>query len=171
MKIPANIAHPWAATGEGEYLSLCLDHVRMYNKNYNYFSGLNDDEITKFQKENLTGHRPTWKMGAPREKASPVDETTLRETPTWHAKIRSRYNKDGTPREKGQLVRQPRRLEKKALVDLGLPASANAEQIKTKYKLLVKRHHPDSNGGDRSSEERLRQIIHAYKHLKQAGYC
>ncbi len=168
---PGKHRAPMGRNREGEYLSLCLDHVRMYNKNYNYFSGLNDDEITKFQKENLTGHRPTWKMGTPREKANPVDETTLRETPTWHAKIRSRYNKDGTPREKAQLVRQPRRLEKKALVDLGLPASANAEQIKTKYKLLVKRHHPDSNGGDRSSEERLRQIIHAYKHLKQAGYC
>lgn len=59
----------------------------------------------------------------------------------------------------------------KALDDLGLPHSAASEEIKSRYKELVKRHHPDANGGDRSSEGRLRQIIQAYKLLKQAGLC
>ena len=49
---------------EGEYFRFCFDHVREYNKRFNYFSGLSDGEIARFQKEALTGHRPTWKMGA-----------------------------------------------------------------------------------------------------------
>ena len=35
--------------------------------------------------------------------------------------------------------------------------------------VLVKQHHPDANGGDSASEEKLREIIQAYNHLKQSG--
>ena len=60
---------------------------------------------------------------------------------------------------------------RRPLEDMGLPYSANPAEIKGRYKELVKRHHPDANGGDRSTEDRLRRIIQAYKHLKQAGFC
>jgi len=46
---------------EGQYLHFCAEHVRDYNKNFNYFSGLDDEAIAKLQKDALTGHRPTWK--------------------------------------------------------------------------------------------------------------
>ncbi len=49
---------------DGEYYFFCLDHVRQYNASYNYFDGMNDAEVEDFQKEELTGHRPTWKVGA-----------------------------------------------------------------------------------------------------------
>jgi DnaJ-class molecular chaperone len=68
-------------------------------------------------------------------------------------------------------IRKLKTLEKKSLEDLGLPHDASADDIKTRYKEMVKRHHPDANGGDRSTEERLREIIQSYKHLKQAGFC
>jgi len=48
---------------EGQYVQFCIEHVREYNKAYNYFSGLNDDDVAKMQKDALTGHRPTWTMG------------------------------------------------------------------------------------------------------------
>ncbi len=161
---------PMGRNREGAYLNFCLSHVRLYNKNYNYFSGLNDDEIASFQKENITGHRPTWPTGSKRPKSAPVDETILRETPTWHSQVRNRYGPDGK-RKADSGGRKLRRLEIKALHDLGLNDMASAVEIKTQYKLLVKQNHPDANGGDRSSEDRLRQIIQAYKHLRQAGFC
>ena len=65
--------------------------------------------------------------------------------------------------------RQLRPLEKKALTTLDLPETAAKPEIKTRFKELVKRHHPDANGGDTRSEERLREIIQAYNYLKQAG--
>jgi DnaJ-class molecular chaperone len=52
---------------------------------------------------------------------------------------------------------------------MGLTNTASREDIKTRFKELVKRHHPDSNGGDRAAEDKLREIIQAYNYLKQAG--
>ena len=67
--------------------------------------------------------------------------------------------------------RPVRNAERKALHALGLETDANATDIKAKFKVLVKRHHPDANGGDRSCEDRLREIIQAYNYLKSVGYC
>ncbi|WP_459976770.1 hypothetical protein, partial [Mycoplasmoides pneumoniae] len=47
-----------------EYWHFCLDHVREYNQSYNFFQGMNPDDVARYQKDALTGHRPTWKMGA-----------------------------------------------------------------------------------------------------------
>ena len=161
---------PIGRNREGQYLNFCLDHVRQYNKQFNYFSGLNDDEIAKYQKENITGHRPTWKTST-RKPDEPVREDKLRATPGWHAKVQARYTPDGKRIPSGKGPRKLKRLEEKALHDLGLPSTASSEHITKKYKTLVKQNHPDANGGDRSSEDRLRQIIQAYKHLKKAGLC
>ena len=54
---------------------------------------------------------------------------------------------------------------------MGLDASATSSEIKSRYKELVKKHHPDANGGDRGSEERFRAVIQAYQLLKQNGFC
>ena len=61
--------------------------------------------------------------------------------------------------------------QRQALDALGLEADAKRADIKPRFKLLVKRHHPDANGGDRGSEARLREIIQAYNYLKSAGFC
>jgi DnaJ-class molecular chaperone len=65
--------------------------------------------------------------------------------------------------------RQLRPLEKKALTTLDLKQGATKDEIKARFKELVKLHHPDANGGDTRSEEKLREIIQAYNYLKQAG--
>jgi DnaJ-class molecular chaperone len=61
--------------------------------------------------------------------------------------------------------------QRRAFDVLGLEADAKRADIKARFKLLVKRHHPDANGGDRGSEDRLREIIQAYNYLKSAGFC
>ena len=67
--------------------------------------------------------------------------------------------------------RKAKPLEAKALETLGLDAKATGAAIKSRYKELVKRHHPDANGGDRGSEDRFRDVLQAYRVLKQAGLC
>ena len=64
-----------------------------------------------------------------------------------------------------------RNVERKCLRALDLDVAATAEDIKARFKLLVKRHHPDHNGGDRRSEDQLREVIQAYNYLKEAGLC
>ena len=156
---------------EGEYFCFCFKHVREYNKNFNYFSGVGNEEIARFQKEALTGHRPTWRMGTSGGMRNSTDFSQARSgSASYYSRVRDPFNFFGghkaTPRE-----RKLKSLEAKAMETLGLGARATGADIKARYKELVKRHHPDANGGDRSSEERLRDVLQAYRVLKQAGLC
>ena len=61
--IAAAIARPRVGCGRGSNFNFCLEHVREYNKSYNYFSGMPDDEIDAYRQASATGHRPTWAIG------------------------------------------------------------------------------------------------------------
>jgi DnaJ-domain-containing protein 1 len=73
--------------------------------------------------------------------------------------------------DRAEPQRAVRNAERKALHELGLEEGANKVEIKARFKLLVKRHHPDANGGDRATEDKLREIIQAYNYLKSVGAC
>jgi hypothetical protein len=162
---------------EGEYWRYCLDHVREYNANYNYFAGLSDNDVTSYQKDAITGHRPTWRMGmnaGPRAGTSgPRQAAGKGEGFTWHDPFGfiegAAMSGHARPAEaEGRTIRNA---ERKAFETLGLELDASAAEIKAKFKEQVKRHHPDSHGGDRSFEDRLRAVIQAYNYLKSAGFC
>ncbi len=155
---------------EGQYHRFCLEHVRIYNKSYNYFDGMADDAIAAYQKADLTGHRPTWTMGVNRWGGRTGDapgQDTAASDPfgIFHGSRPAGSHRTEEPKRKVSAATQ------KALDTLGLDTLADKASIKSRFKELVKRHHPDANGGDRSSEERLRQIIQAYNYLKTAGFC
>lgn len=159
---------------EGEYFLFCLDHVRDYNKSYNYFNGMSDTEVADYQKAAMTGHRPTWSSGINAWSASNARADARRNQ--FSADTIDPFNLfpegDGTSRTQHHRPQRPiRNAERKAFSALDLPFDSTAEDIKARFKMLVKRHHPDSNGGDRSSEDRLRDIIQAYNYLKKAGFC
>ena len=170
---PGTHRAPVGRLREGEYFRFCFDHVREYNRGFNYFSGLADGEIARFQKEALTGHRPTWKMGTSSGAKSSPDVAQFRSGRAgYHNRMRDPFNLFGTGHDQhAARPRRPSPLEAKALETLGLDANATGETIKARYKELVKRHHPDANGGDRGSEERFREVLQAYRMLKQAGLC
>ncbi len=142
----------------------CMKHVREYNQSYNFFAGMADDAVLAYQKDALTGHRPTWKMGTGKRKVKP-DLSALGGTGDPFGLF------EGTGKEQKTRVetRVIRNAERKAFEALSLEVSATAVQVKTRYKDLVKRHHPDANGGDRSTEDRLIEIIQAYNYLKSVG--
>lgn len=153
---------------DGEYFRFCVDHVRQYNANYNYFDGMSDSEVSDFQKDAMTGHRPTWKVAANAAMPGTEPQTGAPDKASdphaffaWRAK-QSRV-------EATEKRRKLKPLEKKSMTVLNLTEMATKEEIKTKYKELVKLHHPDANGGDSRSAEKLREIIQAYNYLKQAG--
>jgi len=161
---------------EGEYWGFCLDHVREYNHSYNYFAGMSDEAVARFQKDAITGHRPTWKLGLNGKQPG------FSQPGRFYAAFGDAADPFGVYTELGggaqaraRSEAQPRRTvrnaERKALDTLGLDADARAPDIKARFKLLVKRHHPDANGGDRTCEDRLREIIQAYNYLKSAGFC
>ncbi len=164
---------PKGRNAENEYFWFCLDHVRLYNKSYNYFSGMNDAAVQAFQKESIVGHRPTWQMGV-NGKSTDVPRSAGRTRPAWAGAAGDPFRLFGEgfqTRGAEPERRKVHNMQAKSLTTLGLDMTATAEEIKARYKLLVKRHHPDANGGDRSLEDRLREVIQAYSYLKSVGFC
>jgi hypothetical protein len=179
-KQPATHRAPKGRLREKEYWRFCLEHVREYNHSYNFFAGMSDDAVVKYQKDALTGHRPTWKMGMIGGKRS----RSRRRDP---GHVFGEYDSAADPfgvfhemggeggirgdRARAAPGRTVLNAQRKALDALGLEPEAERAEIKARFKALVKRHHPDANGGDRGSEDKLREIIQAYNYLKSAGFC
>jgi hypothetical protein len=155
---------PKGRTRENEYWRFCLAHVREYNHSYNYFSGMSDDAVLKYQKDAITGHRPTWKMGTGNHPGPELGTDAARDPFNVFREFGARTK--AAPAEPPRAIRNA---ERKALHQLGLDVGADKTEIKARFKLLVKRHHPDANGGDRAMEDKLREIIQAYNYLKSAG--
>ena len=172
---PATHRAPKGRLRASEYWRFCLDHVREYNNSYNFFAGMSDDAVAKYQKEDVTGHRPTWKMGSLGGRRSRPSRAEFR-TSGWAAEDPFDLFGHTAASANGHARRAPEgrkilNAQRRALDALGLEADAKRADIKARFKVLVKRHHPDANGGDRGSEDRLREIIQAYNYLKSAGFC
>jgi hypothetical protein len=171
-ELKASHRAPKGRNNEQEYWHFCLEHVREYNHSYNFFSGMSDDAVTRYQKDAITGHRPTWKMGTGKQPETGPAPGRGRfggaadPFGVFHGFGSGRSRANAKPEAETRVVRNA---ERKALDALGLEIDATLQDIKTRFKALVKRHHPDANGGDRSTEERLREIIQAYKYLKSVA--
>ena len=160
---------------EKEYWRFCLGHVREYNHSYNFFAGMSTDDIAKYQKDAVTGHRPTWKIGMNGGRPTKRSHSARFEPGIGDADdplglFRHFGARAGDEHLRRRETRVIRNAERKALDSLGLEPDATAVEVKVRFKSLVKRHHPDANGGDRSTEDKLREIIQAYNYLKTAGY-
>jgi hypothetical protein len=146
---------------EGQYFRFCVEHVREYNATYNYFKGMTDADVMAYQRDASIGHRPTWAMGVKRG-AKTFREEGVDPAGFWNEFTGQRARPEpAQPRYPAATL--------KAFHTLGFDEPPTAEgAVKARYKELVKRLHPDANGGDRSREDKLREIIQAYNHLKAA---
>ena len=146
--------------GPGQWQWLCLDHVREFNSGYNYFNGMSADEISDAQNpyggwdratrafaSNGAADGPRWS-----DFVDPLDAIGAR----FQAR-EGRERKDGRPLSDG---------DRRNLQTLGLEVDADRRELRTRYAELVRRFHPDRNGGDRSHEKALQAVIEAYTALK-----
>jgi hypothetical protein len=144
-----------------EHLWVCVAHARAYNEKWDYFDGMSEAEIEAFRVDAIIGHRPTWPLG---KRA---------------ARMRDGHNEPSYDDRYGifdDVAERPRPPERRLLRPqlvafevLNLEPTATLQELKARYKELVKRFHPDANGGDRGAEERLKQVIKAYGVLRAAG--
>jgi hypothetical protein len=141
-----------------EHLWFCLEHARAHNESWDYFNGMNEDQIAAFRIDAMTGHRPTWPLG--RRSARARDGQHFEDKFAVFGEVEEEVRRP---------VRQLTRVQLQALEMLNLEATATLQEIKARYKELVKRFHPDANGGDRGAEERLKKVIKAYSVLRAAG--
>lgn len=165
---PARHKAPMGRGHEGKFHNYCTEHVQQYNKTYNYFDGMKDAELQDFQKDARLGHRPTWKLG----RNGSANVTGMRRRAINMSQ--DPFGLNGVAaKEPGRhpTGRALRSTELKALQTLGLDDHATPEQVKTQYKTLVKRLHPDANAGSRANEDTLKSVIQAYDHLRSSGFC
>ena len=165
---PGRHKAPMGRGHEGKFFNYCTAHVQEYNKTYNYFAGMKDDEMVDFQKESRLGHRPTWKLG---QNAQATASSVRRKAAQMRSDpfgLNSAAEKQPGRHTSGRMLRST---ELKALQTLGLDDTATPDQVKTQYKTLVKRLHPDANGGSRANEDTLKAVIQAYDHLRSSGFC
>ena len=148
--------------GPGTWRFLCLDHVREHNGHYNFFEGMSPDEITRAQHPLAGWDRPSRSFAA--NGADPPPKWSDFADPL--EAISGRF---GKLRERAGKPSRFNKEERRALDVLGLGDDADRHQVRQRYSNLVRRYHPDKNGGDRSHEGRLGEVIAAYQLLRKAS--
>lgn len=145
--------------GPGVYQLLCLDHVRQHNSKYNYFEGVSADEISEAQSPLAGWERPSRRFV--HAGADPTPAWADFEDPLDAIAANFRRADRGPPQRFTPD-------ERRALGVLGLAGEADLREVRATYSKLVRRFHPDRNGGDRSYEKKLGEVIFAWQTLKKA---
>lgn len=148
------------------YQLFCLEHVRTYNASWNFHADLTSDEIEAEIRSAVTWDRPTWKLGAagPRfhkNRTKAHDPFGLGSGTSFDAAANAKAH---AARPRGGRTGA----ENAALKLLDLTAPLSLEALRGRYKILVKRHHPDANGGSQDAERRMKNINEAYRTLRTA---
>jgi hypothetical protein len=139
-----------------DYHWFCLDHVRAYNASWDFYKGMTPGQIEAQLRADTAWQRPTWPLG---RLGGGHDEESLRDPLDILSAAGARRGARPPPNPTPQDLRQP-------LATLGLDWPVTLDEVKSRYKQLAKRHHPDANGGDRSAEERLKTINLAYAAIR-----
>jgi hypothetical protein len=146
--------------GPGDWRWLCLDHVRAFNDSYNYFSGMSTEEIEAAQTPYGGWDRETRAFST---NGSPSPRWTDFTDPLDAIGARFARNAGPQTRKDGRELSEG---DRKSLRVLGLEVDVDRRQLRQRYLDLVRRYHPDKNGGDRSHEKALQAVIEAYTQLK-----
>ena len=153
--------------GPGSYRYLCLDHVREFNSGYNWFDGMSAEEIMEAQSPLNIWPTETRAFRTLGSVDSPPKWADFND-PLDAISTRFRAERDGRmpkPRADGHLLSPE---DRRALKTLGLGEDADRRALRSAYSAKVRTYHPDKNGGNRSYEKALQDVIAAYTHLKSA---
>lgn len=167
-RAPASAKAPKSRDMQGEYYWFCQPHAAEYNKSWDFFAGMNEQQVADAQAQRTYGDRPTWQFKASRLSREAAAFSAKAGTGQGYADPLGVFGAAKARQQAPAPSRHLGKLERGALADLDLPEEADGPQIRARYAELVKRCHPDANGGDRSAEARLQRVIKAYKTLQKA---
>ena len=152
--------HPSGFDGPGTWRLLCLDHVREHNAKYNYFDGMSPEEISEAQSPLAGWERATRAFATARGDPAPAWSDFADPLDAISGRFGTRRRAPTTSRFSGP--------ERNALEVLGLGQESDLHAVRQRYSELVRRYHPDRNGGDRRHETKLGQVIEAWQLLRKA---
>ncbi|MEK9677887.1 MAG: J domain-containing protein [Rhodospirillaceae bacterium] len=145
-----------------EFHWFCLDHVRIYNKAWNYYEGMSDAEVEAAVRSDITWNRPSWPLGSAPQTGGSTKPNAGFEGVNDPFGFMGPGESESEPRKKSPLA-----AERRALAVMGLNYPVTEAEVKARYKILVKRHHPDANKGNKDAEERFKRVNEAYETLMQ----
>ena len=140
-----------------KYRLLCLNHIKIFNKNWNYFENMNDQEIEFFIKSDLIWHKSTKNFGSSDNFFSILWNNALDDKFTF---LKDEKNPNSFTRNKLSSK------DRDAFKIMGLEPGEDWLAVQKKFKSLVKQYHPDKNAGNKQYEDKLKKITLAYSHLK-----
>jgi hypothetical protein len=141
-----------------DYYFFCLDHVRDYNRAWDFFSGLSPEEVESYTRDATVWERPSWPLGV-----RGVNERKLRDKA-----MRDIFGDAAVEEETARATAPPMpTAEREALGVLELTPPVDFTAIKAQYRLLVKKHHPDLHGGASAAEEKFKNINQAFATLRK----
>ena len=135
---------------------LCKEHIKQFNKSWNYFEGMSQREIEGFLKSDLTWHKPTQEFGSSDNFFNIL----------WNNALNDRFKIFNEKKYSHKDNRKFSEKERDAFEIMGLNFDADWSSIQKKFKTLVKKLHPDKNSGNKKYEDKLKKITLAYSHLK-----
>ena len=135
---------------------LCLEHIKVFNKSWNYFADMKEEEIENFIKSDLTWHKPTKSFGSSENFFRILWVNALDDKPGMFKDSIFKNFKKSKLSDK----------DRDALKILGLKNDTNWSDIQKRFKMLVKKYHPDKNHGSKKYEDLLKKITLAYSQLK-----
>lgn len=164
--LPSEHRAPRSRDDLRRYYWFCLAHVRDYNRQWNYYAGLSPEEIEREIRAATTWWRPTWPLGV--QSGHGARDRPGHPRVYYGAFGMEHWNQEQFAPAGADPIGwrpQPGSEEERALgvFDMDLPVTR--DDVKARYKVLVKRHHPDANGGDKDAEERIKIINRAYSAL------
>lgn len=153
--------------GPGTYRWFCLEHIRAFNQGYDFFRGMSADEIARAQSP-ISGWETQTRAFRP--------DAGIDQAPRWNdfsdpleaIARRARARREDHARTQEAARRGLNPADRRAYDALGLAYDADRRALRTRYSELVRRYHPDRNGGDRSHEARLQEVVEAYNHLRKS---
>ncbi|WP_225205758.1 J domain-containing protein [Novosphingobium huizhouense] len=159
---------PSGFDGPGDYRWFCLDHVRQFNSGYDFFAGMSPEEILAAQSP-IAGWETHTRAFRP--------DAGIDQAPRWNdfadpleaIQQRARARREDAMHRQEAARRGISPSERRAYEVLGLGLDADRKALRSRYSELVRRYHPDRNGGDRSFEGRLQEVVEAYNHLRSTS--
>lgn len=159
-----------------EFRWFCENHIRDFNKSWNFYEGWTEEQLDQQRRAEHAWERPTWKLGQkPIRPDGAPGHSDGKAWARWGFQDPMEVlgaNATINPGGKGEQTRRKKRLlpknEQSAIDILGCPSDSSKADIRKRFRALVKDLHPDMNGGNRTDEDRLRDVVWAWDQIKNS---
>ena len=144
-----------------DYYFFCLKHIREYNKSWDYYKGMSVNQIELSLRQDVIWNRPSWPTNGSSKNINNIINNIINNNFVFISEDK-KFNKINSNNMEDLNFSAN---EKKSIEILSIQLPITLEKIKSSYKKLVKKYHPDINKDDNNAEKKFKEVNSAYKTL------